>query len=77
MKSTGKSGQGGGGKEINLASAEEGGTLKGIYGHCNKKYVYKRKDCILQKKVNRQTRGGANFKTCRHCNGKGHGKDSI
>jgi hypothetical protein len=77
VQSTGKSNRDNGGKETNLASAEGGGTFKGICGHCNKKYGYTRKDCPLQKKANKGSGGRGNGKTCSHCDKKGHNKDSC
>jgi hypothetical protein len=78
-RSTGKSNGNNGGKETNLASAEGGGTFRGICGNCNKRCGFKRKTCPLLKKANGGSGGGGggNGKVCSHCGGKGHDKDSC
>ena len=77
-RATGKLNRDNGGKETNLASAEGGGTFKGICGNCNKKCGYKRKDCPHPKaKENGGFRGERNAKQCTHCGKKGHDKDSC
>ena len=76
-RSTGKSNRDNGGKETNLASAEGGGTFKGICGNCNKRCGFKRKDCPLWKKTYGGSGGGGNVKQCSQCGGKGHNKDSC